>query len=120
MAKKKSTNQKISLDQFRSWLQGVEDMQADEWTPNSDQWKVIREKIDLILSTADEQQPMQPQYAPPPIYNQPNPYLQPHPSYMPPLPPVLRPPLETATVIDNTGQATTIAVQPASSRSEFE
>ncbi len=47
MAVKKSKD-KISLEQFRSWLQGVEDMQPDDWIPNAEQWKRIREKIDQV------------------------------------------------------------------------
>lgn len=115
MAKKKSTvPQNITLDQFRSWLQGVEDMQTDDWAPNADQWKVIREKIDLIVQK-DE---LVNSTAQAPMYG--NVYQPPVPSYMPPLPPVVRQPLETAVIMDNTGQQTTIAVQPASTRSEFE
>lgn len=115
MAKKKNAvPQNITLDQFRSWLQGVEDMQTDDWAPNADQWKVIREKIDLII-LKDE---LVSSAAQAPVYG--NVYQPPIPSYMPPLPPVVRQPLETAVIMDNTGQPTTIAVQPASTRSEFE
>ena len=38
----------ITLNDFRSWLQGVEDMQEDGWIPNAVQWKKIRTKIDQI------------------------------------------------------------------------
>lgn len=57
MAKKQK--QPITLDQFRSWLDGVEEMQPQSWTPDKLQWKRIREKIDLI------QQPEPQQYNPP-------------------------------------------------------
>jgi hypothetical protein len=50
----------ISLNDFRSWLQGVEDMQDDNWTPTSTQWIKIRQKIDCI-----EQQASLPN---PPVY----------------------------------------------------
>lgn len=117
MAKKKSAiPQTITLDQFRSWLQGVEDMQTEDWAPNADQWKVIREKIDLIVLR--EELTAQTTTAPFPSYG--GGYQPPVPSYMPPLPPIIRPQLETAVIMDNTGQQTTIAVQPASTRSEFE
>jgi hypothetical protein len=38
----------ISLKDFKSWLQGVEDMQEDDWIPNAVQWKKIRSKINLL------------------------------------------------------------------------
>jgi hypothetical protein len=52
---------KISLEEFRAWLQGVEEMQEDDWAPNMTQWKKIREKIDEISST-------QPQFATLPVH----------------------------------------------------
>ena len=39
------TKQKWTLSQFKSWLEGVEEMQGDEWSPNFEQWKKIRAKI---------------------------------------------------------------------------
>ena len=38
----------ITLNNFRSWLQGVEDMQEEGWTPSPTQWAKIRSKIDMI------------------------------------------------------------------------
>jgi hypothetical protein len=38
----------ISLKDFKSWLQGVEDMQETGWTPSPIQWQKIRDKINLI------------------------------------------------------------------------
>ena len=40
----------ITLEQFRAWLAGVEDMQEDGWTPSAAQWRKIRSKIDEIGS----------------------------------------------------------------------
>lgn len=40
----------ITLRDFKAWLQGVEDMQEAGWTPNAEQWKRIRHKIDLITA----------------------------------------------------------------------
>lgn len=36
------------LKEFKSWLEGVEDMQDDDWTPSDIQWKKIRKKIDEL------------------------------------------------------------------------
>lgn len=44
----KQSKKKISMLEFRAWLQGVEELQPQDWTPNSDQWKLIRKKIDTI------------------------------------------------------------------------
>lgn len=59
-----ATQQKISLKDFKSWLQGVEDMQEEGWTPSPTQWKKIREKIDQIQETVitvpQSPQPYQP------------------------------------------------------------
>lgn len=40
--------QKITLRDFKSWLSGVEEMQEDDWSPSTEQWRRIRQKIDLI------------------------------------------------------------------------
>jgi hypothetical protein len=38
-----------TLGEFRSWLEGVEEMQAENWAPDLTQWRRIREKIDNIV-----------------------------------------------------------------------
>lgn len=61
-----STNT-ITINEFKMWLQGVEEMQDDNWTPDSKQWARIREKIRAITeSTSDTHlttQYTRPQYA---------------------------------------------------------
>ena len=44
-------NPKLSIDQFRSWLEGVEDMQEEGWVPDERQWRKIRQKIDLVIES---------------------------------------------------------------------
>lgn len=46
MAKVKKT--KISLAEFKAWLEGVEDLQEDDWSPSKVQWEKIRQKIESI------------------------------------------------------------------------
>ena len=46
-----ATNKKVTLEEFRAWLSGVEEMQPDDWTPDSTQWRRIRAKIDLIVDS---------------------------------------------------------------------
>ena len=41
-------NTKITIKEFRMWLQGVEEMQDPAWVPNPTQWQRIREKINTI------------------------------------------------------------------------
>jgi len=48
MAAKKKSNKKVTHSEFISWLEGVESMQEENWTPNAAQWKTIREKLDTI------------------------------------------------------------------------
>lgn len=40
----------ISVKEFQMWLQGVEEMQPDDWTPDARQWAKIREKISCITA----------------------------------------------------------------------
>lgn len=36
---------KITVPELRSWLEGVQELQGDDWTPTPDQWKKILAKI---------------------------------------------------------------------------
>jgi hypothetical protein len=49
MANTRKRKQKQTLKEFRAWLQGVEELQSEDWSPNCDQWKLIRDKIDGII-----------------------------------------------------------------------
>lgn len=56
-------NTKITIKEFRMWLQGVEEMQDPAWVPNPTQWLRIREKINTIDDEPDtvvvhQQQPV--------------------------------------------------------------
>lgn len=39
----------ITIKEFKMWLQGVEEMQPEDWTPDSRQWARIRQKINSIV-----------------------------------------------------------------------
>ena len=45
---RRTSNKKVSLNEFKAWLEGIEELQPRDWAPNSDQWKTIRNKIKLI------------------------------------------------------------------------
>ncbi len=42
---------KVTLAEFHAWLEGVEEMHDVDWCPDSNQWKVIRNKIKTIIET---------------------------------------------------------------------
>lgn len=46
-----ASKKKLSLNEFRAWLSGVEEMQDENWTPNSGQWRTIRAKIEEVIDT---------------------------------------------------------------------
>ena len=75
MAKYKKRGSKISLDEFRAWLSGVEEMQDEGWFPSDSQWATIRKKMDLI-EEQEVEVPVQQAHQP---YQQP----QAHQPYMP-------------------------------------
>lgn len=55
MSKSSSTEQDeyVSISEFEAWLQGVEDMQDDDWIPSDKQWKKIRSKINKLCKSAN-------------------------------------------------------------------
>ena len=50
MENTRKRKQKLTLSEFRAWLQGVEELQSDEWCPNLEQWRLIRDKINGIVT----------------------------------------------------------------------
>lgn len=85
---------RITLSEFRAWLQGVEELQTAGWSPNAEQWKLIRDKIDAIVESkmqVVEQQVHVPNNGPRPQFQQ-QPHYQPQYSgpvpFIPPPPPV--------------------------------
>jgi hypothetical protein len=43
-----SEEKKITVKEFKMWLEGVEEMQTEDWIPDARQWARIREKIACI------------------------------------------------------------------------
>lgn len=58
---------KLGINEFRTWLEGVEAFQPEGWVPSLDQWKIIREKIDQLN---DEPTPARVTGYVPPQYSQ--------------------------------------------------
>lgn len=61
---------RITIKEFRMWLQGVEEMQDPGWVPSPAQWSRIREKINHIEEAESE---------PVVVYQQPAPVQQHYP-----------------------------------------
>jgi hypothetical protein len=51
MGRKRTKKQ--TLNEFRAWLNGVEELQPEDWAPDAAQWKLIREKINNISEPKD-------------------------------------------------------------------
>ena len=82
MTTTKKNYKKISMLEFRAWLQGVEDLQPKDWHPNLEQWKMIRSKIDqinTIKEVVEKQNGQTAVYAQTPAYRIPGPYIAPAP-----------------------------------------
>jgi len=48
MARKKATK-KYTLNEFKAWLEGIEEIQPNDWSPDASQWEMIRSKIIAIV-----------------------------------------------------------------------
>lgn len=51
----------ITVKEFKMWLDGVEEMQPEGWTPDQRQWTRIREKINSIGESTSVQRNPAPQ-----------------------------------------------------------
>lgn len=66
------TDKKISFQEFKAWLQGVEEMQDEGWSPTPVQWQKIKEKLGQIDLSAQLVAPRpanveyRPTFVPPP------------------------------------------------------
>ena len=45
----KPIERSLTINDFKMWISGIEEMQEDSWSPSPSQWRRIREKIDLII-----------------------------------------------------------------------
>lgn len=70
------SEKKVSVNEFKNWLDGVLDFQPDDWVPNAEQWKKIRDKIDQLEDAppqvaSNAQQPAMGVSEPEPVHNKP-------------------------------------------------
>jgi hypothetical protein len=52
MKKQNSKSKKITVSEFKMWLDGFLAFQGDEWVPTKEQWDVIVEKINNLSETS--------------------------------------------------------------------
>jgi len=78
---------RVTLNEFRAWLEGVEELQVKGWTPSAAQWALIRAKIDNITIPKPVEHP-QPIQVAAPMMQAPHTNEQPLPPGMVP-PPVM-------------------------------
>lgn len=46
---KKTNIKKQTIGQFKAWIEGVEELQSNDWCPDANQWNLIRSRIDRIV-----------------------------------------------------------------------
>lgn len=85
---------KLTINEFKMWLQGVEEMQQPDWIPDARQWEKIRQKIDMIIDGPPQREVNMGQNLPPPgpIHREPPPQMPIGPSNLQPTPRVPQPP----------------------------
>lgn len=44
----------VTLSEFKAWLEGIEELQPKNWSPDKNQWKLIRNKIHSIIEVERE------------------------------------------------------------------
>lgn len=44
-----SKEKQITIAEFKTWLEGAEAFQGEDWTPDTKQWKIIRQKIHNLV-----------------------------------------------------------------------
>jgi len=48
MAEATNNQKKITIPEFKAWLDGLSEIQPDDWAPDLNQWKKIRAKIQSL------------------------------------------------------------------------
>jgi len=110
MAKKKKAIKKQTLNEFKAWLEGVEELQTDNWAPDKAQWDKIRTRIENIKP---DELTIQPAGRPPenPMFATPTPMPMPAPA------PMLRPAVVPEYDISPAAQAMLNGAPPAAAQS---
>lgn len=76
---RKKPIKKYTLAEFKAWLEGIEEIQPDDWCPDVTQWQMIRDKISAIVEPVAPPAPMPaPRQAPPPMVPRSRPPMAPN------------------------------------------
>ena len=67
---KRKTIKKYTLAEFKAWLEGIEEIQPDDWCPDVTQWQMIRDKIGSIIEPSPPVVLQQRQQTIPPVVSQ--------------------------------------------------
>ena len=51
-----ATKKQVTLSQFNAWLEGIEELQETNWSPDAKQWKTIRNRIKCIVEAQPQPQ----------------------------------------------------------------
>jgi hypothetical protein len=51
-------DRQITVSEFLMWIEGIEEMSEDDWSPNPSQWKKIRQKINTMVNVPYNPQPI--------------------------------------------------------------
>ena len=75
--KQKTKLKARTLEEFKNWLEGLEEFQNDGWIPNAEQWETIKGSIYLIKEEEyyDEPVTYSSAPAPAPVYQQPQQHI---------------------------------------------
>lgn len=88
---KRASKKEYTLSEFKAWLEGIEELQPNDWAPTADQWKTIRDKMmNIVEDVVEIPAPVPPVNVPPagPIYREP--------AFQAPMPPTALPPAESS------------------------
>lgn len=88
-ASKTKSKKQYTLSEFKAWLEGIEELQPDDWSPDASQWKTIREKLlniteEVVEVQAPVQAPVQQTIPSGPVYREPTQYNQAPPQFVQP------------------------------------
>ena len=50
----KKIKKRYTLKEFQAWLSGIEEIQPDDWHPDLEQWKLIRDRLGNIIADVQE------------------------------------------------------------------
>jgi hypothetical protein len=103
--KKPTTKKYYTLSEFKAWLEGVEELQPANWSPDTTQWKLIRDRLFSIVEEPPQQHVVEHQNHAQYYPEAPVPTRMPQPEYVPPANAWVPPPSAVAPMVEATPAA---------------